>query len=498
MIAMIVKATVALLVALALVTLARRSRASLRHLMLAAAFAFLLLLPVVQQLAPSVNIEVQEETVQRVTGALAAPLTVPITRPLIRPSATLSPDSGRGVRNVYLGVCALLLMHLAIGIVRLRRLAAKASVWLEGTTRMNELAHAEHIRRAALVVLSRDVASPLTFGATIVLPQEATTWNDDALTHALRHELEHVRRNDWLLQLAARVVCAIYWFHPLVWIAWRRFCLEAERACDDAVIDSCAPDAYATQLVTLARSMRSPRAVPALAMAARSRLAQRIDAILDSTQVRGRSSASSAMAVLAVLFALLISVAPARLIAAATAPILPAIALHDEEEENPNLAEALVKAAEAGDAQDVKRLLDSGVDVNAIALGDGTALIGAARGGQGHLIDFLIREGADPNLAAPGDGSPLIAAAREGYAEIVLQLLQSGAKIDMQVTGDENALMQAAWHGHVEAVRVLIEQGADVNSRAWEQGQLRTPLRLARRGKHEDVVRMLIEAGARE
>jgi beta-lactamase regulating signal transducer with metallopeptidase domain len=487
MIAMLMKATVALAVALTLVVLARRSRASLRHLVLTAAFAFLLLLPLVQKFAPAMTIEVKRETVQRaerVTTAAIAPAVPAVKRVRI--------DAWK----VSAAISGLLLLHLAIGILRLRRLAAKAQVWLEGTTRMNEIAHAENIRSAALVVLSTEVSSPLTFGTTIVLPETATAWSDDALTHALRHELEHVRRGDWLLQLAARVACAIYWFHPLVWIAWRRFCLEAERACDDAVIHSCAPDAYATQLVTLARGMRSPRAVPALAMASRSRLAQRIDAILDTTQPRGRYSASSAVAVIGVLLALLISVAPARLIAAAAAPIINIT--HDERDERSDLGEALVKAAQAGDARRVERLLNAGVDVNTVARGDGTALIGAARGGQSQLIDYLLERGADPNLAARGDGSPLIAAARHGYTEIVLQLLDAGAEIDRQVPGDENALMQAAWNGHVETVRLLLDKGADVNVRAYEQGVLRTPLRLARRGGHEDVVRMLIAAGARE
>jgi len=53
---------------------------------------------------------------------------------------------------------------------------------------------------------------------------------------AILHELAHVRRSDWLTQAAARAIAACYWFDPLVWIAWRRFALEAERAWDDAVV----------------------------------------------------------------------------------------------------------------------------------------------------------------------------------------------------------------------------------------------------------------------
>src|SRR6185436_6300080 len=100
---------------------------------------------------------------------------------------------------------------------------------------------------------------PLTFGfrrSTILMPEAAQSWSESELRRALRHELEHVRREDWLAQLGARVACALYWPHPLVWVAWRRFCFEAERACDDAVVVAFpGAEDYAGQLVTLAKSV---------------------------------------------------------------------------------------------------------------------------------------------------------------------------------------------------------------------------------------------------
>ena len=89
------------------------------------------------------------------------------------------------------------------------------------------------------LLVHEDIAAPLTCGFSrpcILLPSEAQQWNDSDLRRALVHELEHVRRRDWVIQLAARAACALYWFHPLAWVAWRRLCLEAERACDDAVL----------------------------------------------------------------------------------------------------------------------------------------------------------------------------------------------------------------------------------------------------------------------
>src|SRR3569832_443497 len=116
---------------------------------------------------------------------------------------------------------------LAAGVIRLRRWAAAGEVWLDGTRLATDVACASGIRRAVLVVLAPDIAVPLTFGfrrQTIVLPAAALEWEESSLRRALRHELEHVRRDDWALQLLGRVACALYWPHPLVWVAWRRTC----------------------------------------------------------------------------------------------------------------------------------------------------------------------------------------------------------------------------------------------------------------------------------
>src|SRR6202023_3733311 len=108
------------------------------------------------------------------------------------------------------------------------------------------------------ILLHDDIVVPMTCGVlrpAIVLPTDAEEWSDADLRHAIVHELEHVRRADWPVHILARFVSAMYWFHPLVWIAWRRLCLDSERACDDAVLLGAEQTAYAEQLVRLARRM---------------------------------------------------------------------------------------------------------------------------------------------------------------------------------------------------------------------------------------------------
>jgi hypothetical protein len=345
------------------------------------------------------------------------------------------------------------------------------------------------------VLISDQISSPLTCGlrkAAVILPKDARDWDELDLRRAMVHELEHVRRGDWLTQVIARVVCACYWFHPLVWVGWRRLRLEAERACDDAVVRTSEATDYAEQLVSLAERMSTAPA--ASGMANRSDLSKRVTAVLDPQQRRGR--ATRWMAACALGVAAVIAVAIAPLEAVAQSKILRSVSALDR---------ALYEAAEQGDLQEVTKILNAGANVNAIIEGDGTPLIGAARKGNVHVVSLLLTRGADPNLASPGDGNPLIMAAREGQEEVVWHLLDRGAKIDEIVPEDENPLIQASARGHLTIVKILVSRGANVNARAFAEsagerpnGEWRTPLSMARKGGHAKVEAYLRSVGARE
>jgi TonB family protein len=150
----------------------------------------------------------------------------------------------------------------------------------------------------------------------IVLTVDAPDQDGEDLNRALVHELEHVARRDWAIHCAARVACAVYWFHPLVWIAWRRLQLEAERACDDAVVARSDAAAYADQLVAVARRLSAAAKGPLLAMANRADLASRVSSVLDGEQRRGRAG-GLCVTVAAVLVAVVVAtMSPLRMTAA--------------------------------------------------------------------------------------------------------------------------------------------------------------------------------------
>jgi beta-lactamase regulating signal transducer with metallopeptidase domain len=483
------KATLAMLIALAASSIARRARASFRHAIFVALFAFLLLLPFAPSVIPAMNVTVPAPAASQKNVVVTHAVTQPATH-------TTNPRWSPSITDFYFAGILLMFGSLALGVLRLRRFAARGEIWLDGTRLATEIGCSNGIRRAVLVVLSGEISVPMTFGfrkQTIVLPANAPEWDSDSLERALRHELEHVRRDDWMLQLVARAACALYWPHPLVWIALRRFCAEAERACDDAVVRAFEPATYANQLVTLARTLTHRPRVPALAMASPTRLSERVRAILDPAQRRGPHGRFATIATLVVMTAALAVFGSVRLIAAE-------VGTYDDD----SFHESVVKASERGNVDRLDQFIANGLDVNKTLDGDGTPLLIAARHGHIKAVEFLLDRGADPNVPSPGDGNPLIAAAGNGHIDIVRMLLDRGARIDEVVPGDENALITAAWHGQGDVVKVLIARGANVNLGVWEDAssgrgaEFRTALRMARRAGHDGIAQLLINAGARQ
>ena len=146
-------------------------------------------------------------------------------------------------------------------------------------------------RQSGAVLVSEHAATPLTWGflrPVILFPPYTETWPPERRELALLHEQAHIDRNDWLFQMIASAVQAVFWFHPLVWIACFQMRREAENATDDRVLHSGAdPSDYAAQLLAVARSMRGRTPVAAVPMTARTGLLEsRVRAILDRDRLR--------------------------------------------------------------------------------------------------------------------------------------------------------------------------------------------------------------------
>lgn len=132
------------------------------------------------------------------------------------------------------------------------------------------------------VRISDDIEMPVVAGVfrpIVLLPVASRTWSEERLRAVLLHEFSHVHRLDGLALLLAQLVCALYWFNPLAWLARARLRSECELAADEAAIaGGFRPSRYAQHLLEIARGT-----VPAgvIAMAApRSELSRRIYVLL--------------------------------------------------------------------------------------------------------------------------------------------------------------------------------------------------------------------------
>ena len=338
--AIVVKVTIILALGLATLPLARRARAAVRHLLMAATFGTVLVLPLFIGAVPAVTIRVPRAVAERVatvvsneaSAALQSANTVALEGDAN--GSTLS-SVATFVRAVWVLGAIVLLILLAIDLRRLRMLRRGALAWPAQKDLVRSLVVTSGVGRSVDVLLHEGVSAPLTCGLwrpVILLPIDASNWHEAELRRALVHELEHVRRGDWATQLLARSVCACYWFHPLVWMAWTRLRLEAERASDDAVIQCADCTEYAEQLVGLARRMSTSRALPSLAMANRTDLAARVTALLDGTRRRGRvGRATTAGVGIACVVVLLVT--SVRAIAAPTSSPQPGEVAHARRED---------------------------------------------------------------------------------------------------------------------------------------------------------------------
>ncbi|MBI4028527.1 MAG: ankyrin repeat domain-containing protein [Verrucomicrobia bacterium] len=387
----------------------------------------------------------------------------------------------------------------AIGIARLRGTARLIddAVW---NRLLRNLSVEVGLKRTVTLIESDQPVMPMTWGVfypVILLPAERIRWSEEQRRLILLHELVHIQRLDHLTQWMARMACAIYWFHPLVWMAAGRLRIEREQACDNRVLSGGTKGSdYASLLLHMAeRQFRfglsdAPAALP---MTGRGQLEARLRALLDGR--RSRDSLSWLGWGMACVVALCLCASLAVLRPVAPVGVAVANASSMETREWPETDRTPMMAAVMHrDAAEVAALLKRGANPNERRRDGATLLMIAAQRGSTDLVRILLENGADIHAGTAGGETALFRASKAGKTDVVKVLLERGADVNAKTAGGLTALIPAIRGGHTETALALLHHGADANAREEPQGD--TAFAAAARGGQLDLARALIAAGA--
>ena len=144
-----------------------------------------------------------------------------------------------------------------------------AWVWVAGMVCLTAVMLTSWIRlkirvRTAVKVKTRvyetdEIDSAFVMGIrkpTIYLPMGL---NPQEQAWILLHETCHIWRKDYLVKMFATMLTIVYWFHPLVWVAWFGMCRDMEMSCDEMALEGASAElrkAYSRTLLTVATNKK--------------------------------------------------------------------------------------------------------------------------------------------------------------------------------------------------------------------------------------------------
>jgi beta-lactamase regulating signal transducer with metallopeptidase domain/predicted nucleic acid-binding Zn-ribbon protein len=306
---LLLKVSVLLAAALVASRLLRVGSASRRHHMWSVTFVALLALPWLALTLPELRVPLPflPPASAPATAAPASPVTAaapPVDTALLNDSPTFRaapvvavlPAAGAASRTrpsattlllgIWIGGVVVSLLMLLLSIGRVHRVAARAEEMAGAGWRAasDRIAARFGIRQPVRILASDAIVTPMAGGVfrpTVYVPRDAATWTPEVRDIVLAHEMAHIASRDPLRHLVSRAAFALYWMHPLAWLAARRAAVACEQACDEAVLGAgVRPSIYANVLLDFADGAPL-RLSAALPIVRRTLLETRLMAILD-------------------------------------------------------------------------------------------------------------------------------------------------------------------------------------------------------------------------
>lgn len=178
---------------------------------------------------------------------------IPLINNNINPviSQSLAPDAGASVSPmqiisfiasiVWIAGVAAMLLYAVISYIHIKRRVREA------------------VRAQGNVMLCDSIASPFILG--IIRPKiyVPSSVSEQDMQYVLAHENAHLKRRDHFFKPLGFLLLSVYWFNPVLWVAYILLCRDIELACDEKVIKKLGSDAkksYSTALVNCSVSRK--------------------------------------------------------------------------------------------------------------------------------------------------------------------------------------------------------------------------------------------------
>ncbi|NND71291.1 MAG: hypothetical protein HKN43_06910, partial [Rhodothermales bacterium] len=228
--------------------------------------------------------------------------------------------------GVTIVLSRLFLAHAGVGLLLRRSRIVENEDWRFAVDRYARLLGIDRpvrIRTSALANV------PMIIGCRrpiLVLPEEFESWSEERRRIVLLHELAHVKRHDCFSQNIVEIVCAAYWFNPMVWLASRQIRVEREIACDDMVLMAgTKPSTYAQTILDTIKNIRQEEWSPvaSIAMARKSDIEGRLISILDPDVRRAKLNRASAILTIGLIAAIAVPIALAVPVRKQAEPLAP-------------------------------------------------------------------------------------------------------------------------------------------------------------------------------
>ncbi len=373
------------------------------------------------------------------------------------------------------------------------------------TDRIEELENKLRIQKKVAYLTSIRVESPMVIGwlkPVVLLPQQLfNSLSETEIYAVLAHELAHIRREDFMVNLMQTFLCNVFFFHPGVWWMSNRIDDEREHCCDDLAVAATGPaTSYAKTLINVSELQLRMQQNPAMAMAfsgknkkrERGGFSGRIRRLFMGSNGAGtfrEGFATACILITALVLGLVVTGRTAQATDSQSQTAIDKTKVVSNDNSNPNSNEEMPNGIEIETETETETKASTESSLNesrrettvTIKITDDTDADENDQNSttsEKDLSQLPVAEPEDPeNPEEPIDPvdpvdpintaatriDALVMACEEGDLDFVKTLVKSGIDVNGIGSGCFTALMAAVNEDEVEIVEYLIEQGADVD-----------------------------------